>query len=241
MGWKIILDGSFNLQPWTPVGEWRLWLSFSSFSSALVLWLSSRTHVQVPHSQAVTLFMAWFDPDLSCAPYPPKQQHPTAFITALRYQCLLSVITLCFVHSRSAADTSNFDFNDDSDAPTTTPRRPPGASFLQGSNSRELKGSGSISFWPLLPITGLRYLRLRHFLIKAIWLWNWCLSSRSQHRQSVDRVLSSAIFLPDSFYWRGDKNETQAVISHILFSALGSVMSRDMLAGIFLPWFMDHD
>jgi hypothetical protein len=45
---------------------------------------------------------------------------------------------------RAAADMSNFDFDGDEDevTPSTTPRRPPGASRLTGLANRELKGSG---------------------------------------------------------------------------------------------------
>ena len=31
--------------------------------------------------------MVWFEQDLTCAPYPSEQQHPTAWITAPRYRC----------------------------------------------------------------------------------------------------------------------------------------------------------
>ncbi len=58
---------------------------------------------------------------------------------------------LFIVNFRSTADTSNFDFDmtEDSLTPTATPKRPPGASRLTGSTSRELKGSGTI-LWILL-------------------------------------------------------------------------------------------
>ena len=66
-------------------------------SGALVQWLSSRMYVQVV---TVAFWCLEVFQTAPCTSYPSKQQRPTAWITALRYQCPLNLTfflwPLCF-------------------------------------------------------------------------------------------------------------------------------------------------
>ena len=67
---------------------WQVfWLYFSSISSAQVYWLSSGMYAQVLRIVVVAFLVVWVEPDQQPVLHLPKQHCPTAWITALRYQC----------------------------------------------------------------------------------------------------------------------------------------------------------
>ena len=64
------------------------------FPAYLMPWCSGGMHEQVPHSVVVAILEVWVEPVQQPVLHSPIQQHPTASITALLYQCPLSRVEL---------------------------------------------------------------------------------------------------------------------------------------------------
>jgi hypothetical protein len=63
----------------------------SGTSNTLSLWLSGGMYAQVPRGVAVTFLEVWVESDQQPVVHLHKQQRPTARITAVHHQCLLTM------------------------------------------------------------------------------------------------------------------------------------------------------